>query len=270
MIQINAQPSLNPISAGALRVEMFRASVQCALGTAFLWINEDRFSIITAWHNLTGTNFQTRQSISKNGSRPDNIKLYLLTDEIGKTLTIKLDLYDGLGKARFRTHHIYGNGVDIAVIDVGADAIPLKALCTNMREYFPNDMEFGVGTQGLIVGFPQGISICNTPIYKQCTVASEPSLVKSRHAERYFLVDSATRSGMSGAPVFMVSDGFYRSSVDNALTVDANPRTRLLGLYSGRLDASDLLGAQLGIVWPIELVNQVVELGIADDFELDG
>jgi hypothetical protein len=84
----------------------------------------------------------------------------------------------------------------------------------------------------VVVGFPQGLADRSQPnyvlpIYKGAQIASEPYIdFKGRPV---VVIDSTTRPGMSGSPVFV-----------QVLTLDGRyVRGRLLGIYAGRYRDSD-------------------------------
>jgi hypothetical protein len=45
---------------------------------------------------------------------------------------------------------------------------------------------------------------------------------------------------------------------NKSISMGAGTATRLVGIYSGRLATTDPLDAQLGMVWPISLVAEIV------------
>jgi hypothetical protein len=77
------------------------------------------------------------------------------------------------------------------------------------------------------------------------------------------IVDTATREGMSGAPVIARrSGGFHKS--DGMITIAGGRGTKLVGIYSGRLPSNDQFGAQLGYVWPARYIEEIAQNGVRD------
>jgi len=68
-----------------------------------------------------------------------------------------------------------------------------------------------------------------------------------------FLVDTATKQGMSGLPVYMYIRRGYTSCHEGIILAVKNKR-HFLGIYSGRL-GNDSMEAQLGIVWTKDAVD---------------
>ena len=75
-----------------------------------------------------------------------------------------------------------------------------------------------------------------------------------------FYIDTATREGMSGSPVFAFSLGSIL--YENGLVGQSKGVvSRFLGVYSGRV-GSDALGSQLGIVWKESVLAEILSFGI--------
>lgn len=71
------------------------------------------------------------------------------------------------------------------------------------------------------------------------------------------IVDTATRRGMSGSPVILRSWGQYQQNAGPAI-LSGGAHSSFVGIYSGRLGSTDKLDAQLGIVWPRFLIDEVI------------
>jgi len=73
----------------------------------------------------------------------------------------------------------------------------------------------------------------------------------------YMLVDTASRPGMSGAPVI-------RGSWSNHLVepgrqaYDDRTATKFLGVYSGRVPTDHPAEAQIGLVWDASFINEII------------
>jgi hypothetical protein len=108
------------------------------------------------------------------------------------------------------------------------------------------------------LGFPRGMSGRGvTPIWKRGTIATEPDL---DHDDRpIFLIDTATRDGMSGSPVYAQEVGTWLppGSRDESKRIIGKGRM-FVGIYSGRVNAEDEFKAQLGIVWKTRVIEEVI------------
>jgi hypothetical protein len=144
-------------------------------------------------------------------------------------------------------------------IDIGALPLELnskyKAIVVN--EMPSTKMVLRVSHDVFVLGYPLGMTnLHGLPVWKRATVASEPG-----GSEQFFLVDTATRPGMSGSPVIHRYRGFYKNDPE-AQEVRADDwfgeADQFIGVYSGRLGASQL-EAQLGIVWKPHLIDEVID-----------
>ncbi|MNF04741.1 hypothetical protein D3C80_2043280 [compost metagenome] len=70
-------------------------------------------------------------------------------------------------------------------------------------------------------------------------------------------IDSASRSGMSGSPVIYIERRPI-ALLNTDYQVESRNRTKIVGIYSGRIGAQDELLAQLGIVWKFKVVDEIV------------
>ena len=109
------------------------------------------------------------------------------------------------------------------------------------------------------MGYPRGMSGGgHFPIWKRATIATEPDV--DLDGLPRFYVDTATREGMSGSPVYAQEVGYWlpEGETDKAKASIGKGR-RFIGVYSGRLGAEDEFKAQLGIVWKESALISLVE-----------
>src|SRR6478672_9371274 len=115
--------------------------------------------------------------------------------------------------------------------------------------YVNDDLEIRIGMDVFILGYPFGAKPPGLPVWKRGSIASEPDLV--RQTTGFYLIDTASRPGMSGSPVILRSwtspDGRARE-----------PLNRLIGVYSGRLGA-DVAEAQIGMVWHESFIPEIID-----------
>ncbi|MFT3972346.1 MAG: hypothetical protein QM699_02505 [Amaricoccus sp.] len=117
------------------------------------------------------------------------------------------------------------------------------------------------GSPAFIVGFPHGLSAGHwLPIWKSGYVASEPNFDISIGTQPHidfgeigginlpaFFIDSLTRGGMSGSPVFVANNNESTSS----------RRYHFVGAYSGRIEGRENEAA-LGICWKRNTIREIV------------
>lgn len=116
-----------------------------------------------------------------------------------------------------------------------------------------------------VLGFPLGwTGGAKYPIWKRASIASEPLFDLDDLPKMY--IDTATRQGMSGSPVFAKCSGNFfleGSDTSNPLQMMMGEAYRFLGVYSGRIgdggDNKDEFSAQLGIVWKERVIREIIE-----------
>jgi hypothetical protein len=128
-----------------------------------------------------------------------------------------------------------------------------------VNDLAPGKLAIMVGMEVFILGYPFGSAL---PVWKRGSIASEPDLVKI--TTRYYLVDTASRPGMSGSPVILRSRNNHILESSNwVVTDDRKPIDKIIGVYSGRTD--DLPGeAQIGMVWHADYIDEIIDHGKID------
>jgi hypothetical protein len=132
-------------------------------------------------------------------------------------------------------HACHHNKIDVIAIPI---SIPPGGEVTTIDEVNTARMLLRVATDVFVLGYPKGISGGGEfPIWKRASIATEPDI--QLDALPKMLVDTATREGMSGAPVIAVA----RRGVlepEAGLAGNWDPGCRFVGVYSGRLGDGEL------------------------------
>jgi hypothetical protein len=111
------------------------------------------------------------------------------------------------------------------------------------------------------LGYPFGNAPPAFPVWKRGSIASEPDLVQMTTG--YYLVDTASRPGMSGAPVILRD--WTNNYVDGSVRAfNDRPATNLLGVYSGRMRAASD-EAQIGLVWHTSFIDDIIVGNLRDE-----
>ena len=113
--------------------------------------------------------------------------------------------------------------------------------------------------EAFVLGYPRGMSGGgHFPIWKRATIATEPDF--DLDGLPRFYIDTATREGMSGSPVYAQEVGYWlpEGETDQGKASIGKGR-RFVGVYSGRLGADDEFKAQLGIVWKESALISLIE-----------
>jgi Trypsin-like peptidase domain len=219
--------------------------------------------LITNWHVVTGRNAETGAYIKSHAGRPNKIRaLFNFRDQIFEKQPIDITIRDEDDRPLWFVHPSRGWGVDVVAIPLpytGSeptfDMHPINSLSAP-------GLSIKISFDVFVLGYPFGVEPPGYPVWKRGSIASEPELV--RLGPPYLLIDTASRPGMSGAPVIRRSwsdhmvEGSY-SAMNHMVA------TKFVGVYSGRRQTKDPSDAQLGIVWPESYINEIIVGGKYDD-----
>ena len=248
------------------RLRLFYCDTELGSGTGFFYKSDGRLYLITNWHVVSGRNFQTLKCNLTNGGLPDRLKFTVgCRGHIGEWMEIDHMLYEDSGanvqpeRPIWLEHAVHRHKVDVVAIPIllpeGAEAHTIDHVNT-----VPT-MALKVSRDVFVLGYPRGISGSRGfPIWKRASIATEPAIQLDGLPK--MLVDTATREGMSGAPVVAIADGEF--DVEGPPPPYRLPGRvyRFVGVYSGRLGKNEM-EAQLGIVWKAQAVGEIVQVPTA-------
>ena len=225
--------------------------------TGFISVSQGRAFLITNWHVLSGRNCHTGQPISREHAIPDAVQLLLhVREPFGKIVLVTFQVLDEDDNPRWIMHPA-GQEVDVAALELGDLAKPIAAYSLPMPGQ-AEDMRIQVSQDVFVLGYPNGISHNGIfPVWKRASIATEPEF--DLLGGPFFLVDTATRQGMSGSPVIARSFGSYITQ--NGDTGLGGVFTRFIGVYSGRLGAASQEDGQLGVVWKASVIGEIIRGG---------
>jgi hypothetical protein len=256
-------PRIDEYSRAGVPVRQLFNDTPLGTASAFVWKEHGRHFLITNWHAVTMVDPNTGPNLHSQAGRPNKLIAYFNPRfyEWEKHAR-EIPLLDDRGKPRWIIHGVHGRSIDVVVI-------PLPELERDDRvDYCPinwmtreEEHAIIVGMDVFVLGYPFGANPPYFPVWKRGSIASEPELAGIGH--KYFLIDSASRPGMSGAPVILRSVGMFLKEND-AVSTTARPATRFIGVYSGRLHTNDPLDAQIGMVWPRRLITEIIMDGHLD------
>jgi hypothetical protein len=207
---------------------------ELASATAFFYKSDGNLYLVSNWHNYAGRDPKTFDPLSPTAGLPDTISCYLcLAGEfvVREWHSFPL-LRDDL--SLWYEHPEHRRAVDIGVLPI---ALPEKFQAIPINELPTTDMRLKVSDDVFVLGYPLGlVGSHGMPLWKRASVASEPGT-----SEPSFLIDTATRSGMSGSPVVQRYRGFYKHD-ESTPSVGGQDwfgeADSFVGVYSGRLGAS--------------------------------
>jgi len=156
-------------------------------------------------------------------------------------------------------HPTFKEQVDVVAIKVEIPPDKLVFDIEHFIEPFNDDTTIRIKDDLFIIGFPFGIKGGGElPIWKRASIASEPD-INLENLPKMF-VDTATRPGMSGSPVFYKEKrpvGIGEGDPGSGKKFSWN-LMNFVGIYSGRIGADDELMAQLGVVWKSRVIDEII------------
>lgn len=247
----------DPFSQAPLFIKMRFGETELATGTAFFYRRSGILYLVSNWHNFSGRNPASREPMSSHAGVPDNVLCYVCLNQTYISREwFSIALNDEVGP-NWLEHSIHGSEVDIGVLPV---QLPDRFRAIVLNELPFTSMRMSVSQDLFVLGYPLDLlDLHGLPIWKRASVATEPGTSSPR-----FLVDTATRSGMSGSPVILRYRGFYKNDLSSAVPQNEDwfgEGDMFVGVYSGRLGKSEL-EAQLGIVWKAYLIDEIIDAGV--------
>jgi hypothetical protein len=231
--------------------------------TAFVWRHNGQHFLITNWHVVTARNNETGVNLHPKGGRPNRLRLYFNPAQMlfGKHEADQ-ELFLPDGAPVWCVHPVHGRAVDVVAIPLPPQ--PEHLHFRPINEMSSDQLLVSVGMDVFILGYPFGFEAPGYPVWKRGSVASEPDLAPLTH--NYMLIDSASRPGMSGAPVIRRSWGNHQLE-NGGVVMGPGSATRFVGVYSGRLHTNDPNDPQLARVWPRALLEEIVQVPTRDTLD---
>jgi len=222
-------------------------------GTAIVVMAQQGPLLVTCRHLVTGRNQATHRALSPSSEVPNRMKIaHNRRNELGEWVFREEKLFNEDGTPRWAEHPTLCGNANIV-------ALPLQDLFD--IEFFPYDlantgpdMIVGLTDPVNIVGYPFGMrSGMSFPIWATGFIASEPAV--DQFDLPTFLIDCRSRPGQAGSAVVAHSNGGSMFMSGGEYKKFTGPVTKLLGIFSGRLNKQ----SDLGIVWRVSAIREVVE-----------
>lgn len=205
---------------GVTRVLTFAGAQGLTAASGFFFERDARLFLVTSRHVLFD---------APSGHAPDRIEIEVHTDprDLTRLTTLSILLHvDGL--TSWRQARDSGGEVDVAALELDRRVMPPSCV---VQPFGPQHMaigfdQFEVGDRLAIPGFPLGFfdTVHHLPVVRQASVASCYGI--RVQGLGFFLTDARMHRGSSGSPVLA------RVDAPGA----ADPRWRLLGVHSSRMD----------------------------------
>jgi len=248
---------LDPLSLSTVPVTALFNDRLLPEATAFIWKRRERYYLITNWHVVSAVNLFTKILILAGASRPNKLRCHFVV-RVGQyeRELIDIPVRDEDDQPLWLVHPAQEmRPVDVIALPLG-DEVTLKPV----NELASGKIAIRIGMDVFILGYPFGSAPPAFPVWKRGSIASEPELV--RLTTGYYLIDTASRPGMSGSPVILRS--WSNHVLESNMWVSTNdqlPVDRIIGVYSGRKIPED---AQIGLVWHVDYIDQIIDGGRRD------
>jgi hypothetical protein len=256
---------LSPYSVASRPMELLANGN--SLGTAtcfFIGYGANSNAMLTNWHVLSGRDPNTGQPRHKTGAIPDTARVLQCCSE--KLGTFEHADYSLLKDDHTSTwyQHPKGQKYDIATLILQPNAS--YSFFPAIRDDETADLYCPAGREVFIIGYPLGVTKQpGLPIWKRGSIASEPDL--DADDLPIFLVDSVTREGMSGSPVFGHSMDLATKK-DGGGHIGGGPHVRFLGMYSGRYGTAIDDELSIGRVWKREVIEEMLQTPSPGSYDL--
>ena len=259
--------SLDRLSLSTVPITPFFNDLPLAEATGFIWRRHEGFYLITNWHVVSALDLFTKEHLSKGGSRPNKLRCHFIRNEQRERELVDVAIRD---EHDLPLWFIYfeqqTRPIDIVAIPLDDEALKKSEVTLfPVNELAPAKLAIMIGMDVFILGYPFGSKMPALPVWKRGSIASEPDMVRNyKDATGYYLVDTASRPGMSGSPVILRS--WSNHILESSMWTTSNdklPIDRIIGVYSGRLKSKQE-EAQIGLVWHVDYIDQIIDAGIRD------
>ena len=275
---------MHKLSLVSFALDILVDDIKLSSATGFLYRVENTVYLVSNWHVFSGRNTYTGQPIHHSAAIPNKFTFSLKNTQNGWIVGNSISLYDNNHRAIW-LQHAKGQQYDLAAIPVlycteGSDwsrISPAAKIVDPSNSFFnwnsSSDQSLNAviqpGMDLSIVGHPNGIAKQEgLPIWKRASIASEPEL--EADGLPIILVDTATRGGMSGSPVYQVFLGSVpdKNGGVTFYTGGGGLLCEFVGVYSGRYGAEDELAAQIGRVWKKSALDEMLANPVSGSYEL--
>jgi Trypsin-like peptidase domain len=258
---------IDPFSLTTVPIELYFNKTPLGHATSFVWKHHNnRHFLITNWHVVSGRDASTRQYLKSHAGRPNKLHaLFNFGGHVFGKQPVEIAIRDEEDAPQWLIHPSQGAGVDVVAIPLPYAGDEPTISLNPINTLSAAGLLIRISMEVFILGYPFGVEPPGYPVWKRGSIATEPDLV--RLGPQYLLVDTASRPGMSGAPVIRRS--WTNHLVDSNYVAD-NSRiaTKFIGVYSGRRLAPDRSDTQLGMVWPDIYIPEIIAGNMRDDDSL--
>ncbi len=221
----------SPLTQCPVRLEMLDKHGVIASASAFFYESQDnRTFLVTNWHNVSGRNFVTgapNQQDTGAPRFPTQVSAKIMSDtgridaDGSPLLDVRdtdLPLYDEEYSPVWLEHPTAGRLCDVVALPMERPTSASPVFHRPANRVSPLRIPVRPGNTVFIIGYPHGITVSKgLPVWKSGYIASEPHFPVTLREPKpltvpAFFIDSQTRKGMSGSPVFAEYVGNWNTS----------------------------------------------------------
>jgi trypsin-like peptidase len=252
---------LDQFTLTTVPLEQYFNNTRLGHGTGFVWKARDQHYLVTNWHIFSMRDFFTGRNLEPHAGRP-NILRTLFNIETGSFARQRWDIQirDDDDTPLWLVHP--NRRVDIAVLPLPPKAPEVTIGLYPLNVLANTKLRVEIGMEVFILGYPFKIELPAYPVWKRGSIASEPQLIGP--TTPYMLVDTASRPGMSGAPVIRRSWTNHMVEPGVVALVDT-PLNKFIGVYSGRVPTDHPHEAQIGLVWDGSFIDEIIAGNVKDE-----
>lgn len=265
--------SPDSLSLYSNRIEIFsQEDEMLATWTAFFYEYKNIIYLVTNAHNLTRTNPETGERITRNSAIPHRFKMKICVKskkwekDAFWRIEVNIDLYkDSEQKVPdWFMHPKFWYNVDVICTALfNINEIPDNWLIRPINKHTEFDDQYPLETSDdvFVLWFPFNIAWWHDlPIWKKWSLATEPSVDIDGLPK--MLIDTATREWMSWSPVIFKRSGIHWWKKDSTSVNNSQASiwtiTWFIGIYSARIGKKNEFEAQLGIVWKKTVIDEIL------------
>lgn len=251
---------LDPFSLATVPLEQYFGDTRLGQGTGFIWKKGDHHYLVTNWHVVAMRDFfRPGKNLHEMAARPDILRASFCVTPLARQAW-DIRIRDEDDRPLWLVHP--GRRVDVAVIPIPLRPEEVIVRLRPINTLANARLRVEVGMDVFVLGYPFGIEPPSLPVWKRGSIASEPQLARTTD---YILVDTASRPGMSGAPVIQRSWSNHTVEPGRISTADDRTVNRFIGVYSGRLPTDHPHEAQIGLVWCEYLIDEIINGNVRDE-----
>lgn len=264
---------IDPYSICSVFINSLYNENSLGVATGFFYKEGEDIFLVSNWHVFSGRNPSTGQAKNANGAVPNRMSITYHNKRDPSKIHNIIFLIES-DNVTMWVQHTLGQQIDVAVMNWNCilkqlnkdqlSGLNIDPFCINEAPNTDN-MAMPMGADVFILGYPYGITnIGALPIWKRASIATEFNI--NINNLPCFLVDTATREGMSGAPVIRRSFNGYTDTDGNS-KVGPGEYSKFIGIYSGRY-IGGVDEAQLGIIWREALIREIAKSPARGSYEL--